>query len=124
MNAQYIVGRSCNKKEDVIVQHHYRVNIFLVTIDTQLQELKSKFNEHVVELLTLTTTLDPKEFFKLFDIDKICILVNKFYPKDFSQQEKEHLPFELKHYELDRYHNITGSISRYRKDFWTLFKTV
>ncbi|KAL1081364.1 hypothetical protein V6Z11_D09G059700 [Gossypium hirsutum] len=35
---------------------------------------KIKFNEHVVELLTLTTSLDPKEFFKLFDIDKICIL--------------------------------------------------
>ncbi|KAG8491288.1 hypothetical protein CXB51_014548 [Gossypium anomalum] len=50
-------------------------------------------------LLTLTTTLDPKEFFKLFDIDKICILVNKFYPEDFSQEEKERLPYELKCYE-------------------------
>ncbi|TYI36023.1 hypothetical protein ES332_A03G114400v1 [Gossypium tomentosum] len=101
MNAQYIVGRSRNKKEDVTVEHHYRVDIFFATIDTQLQELKSRFNENVVELLTLTTALDPKEFFKLFDIDKICILVNKFYPEDFSQQEKERLPYELKHYELD-----------------------
>ncbi|TYI13908.1 hypothetical protein ES332_A08G090900v1 [Gossypium tomentosum] len=90
MNAQYIVGRSRNKKEDVTVEHHYR-----------LQELKSRFNKNVVELLTLTTALDLKEFFKLFDIDKICILVNKLYPKDFSQQEKERLPYELKHYELD-----------------------
>ncbi|KAK8349683.1 hypothetical protein V6Z11_A06G161000 [Gossypium hirsutum] len=63
-----------NKKEDVIVEHHYRVDIFFAIIDTQLQELKSRFNENVVELLTLTTALDPKEFFKLFDIDKICIL--------------------------------------------------
>ncbi|XP_052885322.1 uncharacterized protein LOC108484949 [Gossypium arboreum] len=69
--------------------------------DTQLQEFKSRFNKNVVELLTLTTALDPKEFFKLFDIDKICILVNKFYPEEFSQQEKERLPYELKHYELD-----------------------
>ncbi|PPR82598.1 hypothetical protein GOBAR_AA38115 [Gossypium barbadense] len=84
MNAQYIVGRSRNKKEDVTVEHHYRVDIFFATIDTQLQELKSRFNKNVVELLTLTTALNPKEFFKLFDIDKICILVNKFYPKDFS----------------------------------------
>ncbi|KAL1077588.1 hypothetical protein V6Z11_D10G105700 [Gossypium hirsutum] len=87
MNAQYIVSCSCNKKEDVTVKHHYRVNILFATIDTQLQELKSKFNEHV--------------FFKLFDIDKIYILVNKFYQKDFSQQEKERLPYRLKHYELD-----------------------
>ncbi|TYH25430.1 hypothetical protein ES288_A03G168300v1 [Gossypium darwinii] len=90
MNAQYIVGRN-----------HYRVDIFFATIDTHLQELKSRFNENVVELLTLTIALDPKEFFKLFDIDKICILVNKFYPKYFSQQEKERHPYELKHYELD-----------------------
>ncbi|KAK8363395.1 hypothetical protein V6Z11_A03G161900 [Gossypium hirsutum] len=101
MNAQYIVGRSHNKKEDVTVEHHYRVDIFFATIDTHLQKLKSRFNENVVELLTLTIALDPKEFFKLFDIDKICILVNKFYPEYFSQQEKERLPYELKHYELD-----------------------
>ncbi|KAL1165666.1 hypothetical protein V6Z11_A06G143900 [Gossypium hirsutum] len=60
-----------------------------------LQELKSTFNEHVVELLTLTTALDPKEFFKLFDIDKICIPVNKFYPEDFSQKEN-HLDLKKK----------------------------
>ncbi|KAK5785907.1 hypothetical protein PVK06_040529 [Gossypium arboreum] len=101
MNAQYIVGRSRNKKEDVTVEHHYRVDIFFATIDIQLQELKSKFNENVIELLTLTTALDPKEFFKLFNIDKICILVNKFYLEDFSKQEKECLLYELKHYELD-----------------------
>ncbi|TYH49088.1 hypothetical protein ES332_D10G113000v1 [Gossypium tomentosum] len=101
MNAQYIVSCSRNKKEDVTVKHHYRVNILFATIDTQLQELKSKFNEHVVELLILTTISDPNEFFKLFDIDKIYILVNKFYQKDFSQQEKERLPYRLKHYELD-----------------------
>ncbi|TYG73602.1 hypothetical protein ES288_D04G114100v1 [Gossypium darwinii] len=88
MNAQYIVGRSRNNKKAVIVEHHYRVDIFFATIDTQLQELKSRFNEHVVELLTPTTALDLKEFFKLFDIDKICIL-------------KERHLYELKHYELD-----------------------
>ncbi|KAA3482573.1 zinc finger MYM-type protein 1-like [Gossypium australe] len=75
-NARYIVGRSRSKKEDIT-----------------LLELNSRFNE--------TTTLDPKEFFKFFDIEKICALVNKFYPTDFSQQEKERLLYELKHYELD-----------------------
>ncbi|KAK8356059.1 hypothetical protein V6Z11_A05G332900 [Gossypium hirsutum] len=61
----------------------------------------SRFNDNVVELLTLTKALDLKDFFMLFDIDKIFILVNKFYLEDFSQQEKERLPYELKHYELD-----------------------
>ncbi|KAH1108339.1 hypothetical protein J1N35_012107 [Gossypium stocksii] len=90
MNAQYIVGRSCNKKEDVTMEHHYRVDIFFATIDTQLQELKSRFSENVVEFLTLITTLDPKEFFMLF------VLSRRF----FSTKEKS-LPYELKHYELD-----------------------
>ncbi|TYI46098.1 hypothetical protein E1A91_D13G082700v1 [Gossypium mustelinum] len=36
MNAQYIVGRSHNKKEDVTVEHHYRVDILFAKIDTQL----------------------------------------------------------------------------------------
>ncbi|PPD96221.1 hypothetical protein GOBAR_DD06764 [Gossypium barbadense] len=102
MNVQYIVdNESYIKKEDVTVEHHYQVDIFFATIDTQLQELKSRFNENVVELLTFTTALDHNELFKLFDINKICILVNKFYPEDFSQQEKECHPYELKHYELD-----------------------
>ncbi|KAK8284279.1 hypothetical protein V6Z11_D08G145800 [Gossypium hirsutum] len=90
-----------HNKKDVIVEHHYQVDIFFSTIDTQLQKLKSRFNENVVELLTLPTALNPNELFKLFDIDKICILVNKFYLEDFSQQEKEHLLYALKHYELD-----------------------
>ncbi|KAH1114336.1 hypothetical protein J1N35_007714 [Gossypium stocksii] len=64
------------------MEHHYQVGIFFATIDDQLQELKSRFNKHVVELLTLTIALDPKGFFKLFDIDKICILSGKsaMYP--------------------------------------------
>ncbi|KAH1046827.1 hypothetical protein J1N35_037611 [Gossypium stocksii] len=45
MNAQYVVGRSRNKKEDVTVEHHYRVDIFFATIDTQLQELKSRLTK-------------------------------------------------------------------------------
>ncbi|TYH79351.1 hypothetical protein ES332_D03G058300v1 [Gossypium tomentosum] len=43
---------------------------------------------------------NPKEFFKLFDIDKICSLVSKFYPEDFSTRERM-FRYELKHYELD-----------------------
>ncbi|TYH02430.1 hypothetical protein ES288_A09G140000v1 [Gossypium darwinii] len=60
-----------SKNEDITVEHHYRVDIIFATIDTQLQELKSRFNKN-------------------------------FYPEDFSQQEKERLLYELKHYELDK----------------------
>ncbi|KAG8498156.1 hypothetical protein CXB51_007009 [Gossypium anomalum] len=91
-NARYIASRSRSKKEDIMVEHHHRVDIYFAIIDTQLLELNSRFNE--------TVALDPKEFFKFFGIEKIFALVNKFYSTDFSQQKKEHLSYELKHYEL------------------------
>jgi hypothetical protein len=49
----------------------------------------------------LSTTLDPRNNYKLFKIEDICLLVDKFYPKDFSNQEKIHLRLQLQHYELD-----------------------
>ncbi|GJW07729.1 zinc finger MYM-type protein 1-like protein [Tanacetum coccineum] len=61
-------------------------------------ELNSRFNESVTELLRLTVALDPR---KSFNIDDICKLVMKFYPSDFTSQEKIQLKGELQHYELD-----------------------
>jgi hypothetical protein len=49
----------------------------------------------------LSTTLDPKNNYKLFSVEDICVLVDKFYPEDFFDQEKTHLRFQLQHYELD-----------------------
>ncbi|XP_057444729.1 uncharacterized protein LOC130736973 [Lotus japonicus] len=43
----------------------------------------------------------PKEAFKSFKVDDICKLVEKYYPKDFTDQENIHLRIQLQHYELD-----------------------
>ncbi|TYH57275.1 hypothetical protein ES332_D08G078300v1 [Gossypium tomentosum] len=87
MNARYIVGCGRKKKEDVTIEHRYRVDIYFAAIDNQLQELNHRFTEHIVEHLTLTISLDPKEFFKLFDIDKInCTLINKL---DFVEKMED-----------------------------------
>eukprot|EP00258_Populus_trichocarpa_P027199 XP_024443218.1 uncharacterized protein LOC18094291 [Populus trichocarpa] len=94
------VGRSRRKQKSVIVEHHYRVDIFTAIIDQQLQELNNKFNE-AIELLKLSTTLDPRNSYKLFNVKDICLLVDKFYPQDFSDQEKIHFRLQLQHYELD-----------------------
>jgi hypothetical protein len=66
-----------------------------------LQELNNRFNEQVIEFLKLSTTLDPINSYKLFNVEDICLLVDKFYPQDFSNQEKIHLRLQLQHYELD-----------------------
>jgi hypothetical protein len=66
-----------------------------------LQELNNIFNEQAIELLKLSTTLDPKNSYKLFNVEDICLLVDKFYPENFSDKEKNHLRFQWQHYEFD-----------------------
>ena len=39
--------------------------------------------------------------FRSFDIGNICLLATKFYPTDFSEQERDKLRCQLRHYELD-----------------------
>jgi hypothetical protein len=66
-----------------------------------LQEINNRFNEQEIELLKLSTVLDHRNNYKLFNVEEICLLVDKFYPEDFSYQEKIHLKLQLQHYELD-----------------------
>ncbi|XP_057452984.1 uncharacterized protein LOC130744837 [Lotus japonicus] len=93
--------RSRRQKDKVTIKHHYRNDVFNVVIDYQLKELNNRFNEQATELLKLSTALDPKDSFKSFNVEHICSLVEKFYPSDFSGQEKIQLPYELQHYEFD-----------------------
>ncbi|XP_020970069.1 uncharacterized protein LOC107620028 [Arachis ipaensis] len=87
MSAQYVFGRGRSRQPSVTVEHHYRIDVFLVTIDSQIQELNSRFNEQTIELLTLSCALDPKDNFKSFNIEEISKLAVKFYPLDFSSNE-------------------------------------
>nr|GEV00001.1 hypothetical protein [Tanacetum cinerariifolium] len=97
MNVTYRdIIQSRHKKDNVTVEHHYQVDVFIVAIDSQLQELNNRFSESVSELLRLSATLDPR---KSFNSDDICKLVTKFL--DFTDQDKIQLKLELQHYELD-----------------------
>ncbi|XP_010667227.2 uncharacterized protein LOC104884300 [Beta vulgaris subsp. vulgaris] len=100
MNAPYLArrDRARHQQDQVTMNHFYRVEIFLSTIDKQLQELNRRFNDNALELLTLSSLLEPKDGFKQFDINKICILVEKYYPKDFTEQERYNLKDQLQHF--------------------------
>ncbi|KAK4557712.1 hypothetical protein RGQ29_007467 [Quercus rubra] len=87
---------------NVTNEHHYRVNIFYATIDSQLQELNYRFNEDAMELLRLSSTLEPREALKSFRISDLCLLVKNFYPQDFTDYDKQVLEKELYHFE----HNV------------------
>jgi hypothetical protein len=86
---------------EVTVEHHYRYDIFMVAVDQQAQELNCRFSKQATELLTLCTSLDPTDSFTKLKIDDVCSLASKFYPADFSEQERDILRQQLQHYELD-----------------------
>ncbi|GJR77893.1 zinc finger MYM-type protein 1-like protein [Tanacetum coccineum] len=76
----------------------YSTNLLYDKRICQLQELNNRFIESVSQLLRLSATLDPR---KSFNSDDICKLVPKYYPLDFTHQDKIELKLELQHYELD-----------------------
>ncbi|XP_076946237.1 uncharacterized protein LOC143617619 [Bidens hawaiensis] len=86
------------KKGHVTFEHYYRVDLFTNTLDKQLHELNSRFNEHVMELLSLSSRLVSKEI----NVDKICLLVEKYYPEDFTKQEMIHLRYQLGFFSVEK----------------------
>ena len=79
--------------------------MFYVTIDTQWQEINHRFNDNMMDLLNLSSSLDPSNNFKKLNVNQICELAYKFYPEDFTVQEMIHLKIQARHYEADVPHN-------------------
>ncbi|KAH9743238.1 TTF-type domain-containing protein [Citrus sinensis] len=90
-----------NAHYNFTVAEHYRVNLFYAVIDCQLQELSSRFNEHAVLLLILSSALDPHECKESFRIGGDCQLADKFYPANFTDVDKMNLKIQLEHYEYN-----------------------
>ena len=68
MEETYILrgGRARRQPEHFTKERYYRVEIFRATIDTQLAELNLKFNEKVMNLLSISVTLVPRNGFAYF----------------------------------------------------------
>jgi hypothetical protein len=52
-------------------------------------------------LLSICATLIPKNRFASFNASEICKMVEKYYPVDFSQQDRLGLESQLKHFVVD-----------------------
>ncbi|KAH9762175.1 TTF-type domain-containing protein [Citrus sinensis] len=94
-------GQALRQEDNFTVAEHYRVNLFYAVIDYQLQELSGRFNEHAVQLLILSSTLDPRKCRESFRIGDVCQLVDKFYLADFTDVDKMNLKIQLEHYEYN-----------------------
>ena len=112
-------GCSCQQRDSITVKHHYRVEIFNNVIDFQLMELNNRFPENTMELLYLSSALDPSHAFRSFNVDDICNLVEKLYPGDFTHSDLYALRIELGYYKLSMDHsdfqNIDSISTLYRR---------
>ncbi|XP_042415371.1 uncharacterized protein LOC122004572 [Zingiber officinale] len=106
LDCLYKIGRF---RQQTTVEHHYHFHVFNVAIDFILMELNTRFNESSVELLSLSTALDPKNSFESINTDDICKLAMKFYPEVFTNQDIIALKYELVHYKLDVIQNLKAS---------------
>ena len=59
-------GRARRQPDHFTNDHYFRVEVFRATIDTQLTELNLKFNEKVMDLLSVSVKLVPKMDLPLF----------------------------------------------------------
>ncbi|PWA53038.1 hypothetical protein CTI12_AA448880 [Artemisia annua] len=71
-------------------------------LDKQLYELNNRFNDQAMELLKLRATLVPN---KVFNVDDLCLLAEKYYPADFTEQERLQLKYELELFSIERQKN-------------------
>ncbi|XP_023761575.2 uncharacterized protein LOC111910009 [Lactuca sativa] len=107
MQAPYTSTQYRPRKNDnqFTLEHFYRVDLFTSTLDKQLHELNSRFNDQGMELLSLSSTLVSKEHSKMINVDQICLLVEKYYPEDFTEQERIQLRYQLDIFNIDMIKN-------------------
>ncbi|CAN0917760.1 hypothetical protein LINGRAHAP2_LOCUS30495 [Linum grandiflorum] len=95
-------GERCNRKCYAVTnEHYYHFDVFNASIDCQRAELGTRIDDKVVDLLNLSSALDPTDGYKAFDIDATCNLARKHYYIDFSEQKVEALEFQLRHFHLN-----------------------
>ncbi|KAL5652672.1 hypothetical protein ACJX0J_038130, partial [Zea mays] len=76
-------GRARRQPDHFTNDHYFRVEVFRATIDTQLTELNLKFNEKVMDLLSISVKLVPKNGFTSFQASDVLQLI-LFYHAHFT----------------------------------------
>ena len=64
-------------------------------------ELNNRFTNKTMEVLTLSFALNHVDSFKSFNVNDICNLVERFYPRDFTQSEILTLRRQLECFQID-----------------------
>jgi hypothetical protein len=102
MDDIYFSGKSqrVGNVESITIGNHYRIELFYIVVDMQLQELNSCFNEKNSRLLICMTCLCPTNLFSSFDKTKL-IEFAKFYPTECCPTRLVMLDNQLETYIVD-----------------------
>jgi hypothetical protein len=92
-----IRGRSRRDGFRVTNLHYYRTEIFFVVLDKINTELCHRFSEVSSELLVNFSCLDPKNFFCMFNLDKL-VKLGELYDQDFTIVDRAILREQLETY--------------------------
>nr|GEV15419.1 zinc finger MYM-type protein 1-like [Tanacetum cinerariifolium] len=108
MNALYKSSRYRPRQNDnhFTFEHYYQAEVFISILDKQLHELHNRFSAHAMDLLTLGSVLVLKNDSNRYNIDEICLLVEKYYLADFTKQERLRLSSELEIFNIERSKNL------------------
>ncbi|KAL9665259.1 hypothetical protein QQ045_020674 [Rhodiola kirilowii] len=97
INMDDIVPRMVRVKRDgvsITNHHHYKCEIFYEVLDLILREFEHRFSETSTYLLDCFASLDPKNGFSNFDVEKLARFP-QFYPNDFSNMDRSLFSQEL-----------------------------
>ena len=71
MDAMFLLqGRKGQKSQQITNLHHYRVEVFYVVIDMELQDMNNRSIETSTELLLYVAHLNPSNSFAAFGSKK------------------------------------------------------
>jgi hypothetical protein len=90
-------GTSRRRKQKVTNMHYYYVEIFLVAIDAILTEMNHRFSKTSSELLVCMASLNPRNSFSNFDVDKLVRLA-EIYVEDFDIGDLAVLPNKFRQF--------------------------
>jgi len=78
-----IRGKSKRRVSKMTNEHYYRIDVFYIILDMQMQEFNSHISETTTDLLPGVACLNISDSFSNFDMKKILRMA-QLYPGDFD----------------------------------------
>jgi hypothetical protein len=100
MGEAYVDPKNVRKETGITNKHHFQMECFNDVIDWLLQELDSRFNETTSQLLVCSASLNPRDKFHDFNVERLLSLA-KLYPNDFDSKDLRELDHILSLYITD-----------------------